>query len=119
MEWKRIFYHPLTAFFITFLVVLVLFSLASTRRKNQEQFEAFQKREALLENQKNEKDLLQLQKAEVNDPFYQEKVLRDELLLQQPGEKIIQLPEIKLEEPTPTPTQTPATPWQEWRELLF
>lgn len=119
MEWKRFIYHPLTAIIFTILVFMVIISLTSTRLKTQEQFSAFQKREVLLEKQLIEKQQLEKEMTEVNDPFYQEKVLRNELLLQQPGEKIIQLPPIELVEPTPAPTQPPATPWQEWRELLF
>lgn len=53
-----------------------------------------------------------------NHPISQEKVIRNELLLQKPGEYIFQIPEITVEETAAT-QQEETTPWQEWKKVLF
>jgi cell division protein FtsB len=56
--------------------------------------------------------------SQSSNPFYKEKVARDQLLWQKPGEIVVQLPPI-----SPTPTQLTRTdtqtPWEAWKKLLL
>lgn len=67
-----------------------------------------------------EKVAVESQIADLDHPFTKEQIIRDELNMVLPGERVIQLPPIEttpsLPEPTPTPTQPP---WQEWKQLLL
>ncbi|PIR58848.1 MAG: hypothetical protein COU69_03560 [Candidatus Pacebacteria bacterium CG10_big_fil_rev_8_21_14_0_10_56_10] len=49
--------------------------------------------------------------------FTREKILRDELLLQKPGEQVVKLPPLPPQPPPPEPEPEPE-PWQAWRVLL-
>lgn len=62
---------------------------------------------------------LERQAQEATSSLAQERIIRNELLMQKPDEIIVQLPaveEIRLSNTEPSPTPTP---WQAWRELLF
>jgi len=57
---------------------------------------------------------------QVQQPEAKEKIIRDELLLQKPGEYTIQLPPIETTDKTTTiPSSTPTSPRQEWFAILF
>jgi hypothetical protein len=64
-----------------------------------------------------EVDQLTTQTTSSTLSFEQEKVMRDELLLQRPGEIVLQLPHITQSDVVNEPIATP-TPWQKWRQLL-
>ena len=56
----------------------------------------------------------------VTSDFSKERRLRDELLLQKPGEYIVLLDEIKSEEPVVVlPQQTKLSVWDQWRAVLW
>lgn len=50
-------------------------------------------------------------------PLSREKILRNELLMQKEGEYLVQLP--NLEQKVKNIAETPISPWQEWKKLIF
>lgn len=56
---------------------------------------------------------------QVNDPFFQEKTIRDELNMQKEGEVILQIPDLPVPTAAPPATATP-TPevYEKWLEVL-
>lgn len=50
--------------------------------------------------------------------LYQEKMIRDELLLQKEGEIVLQIGEMAETEPE-IEQEEKMTPWQEWKAVLF
>ena len=53
-----------------------------------------------------------------NSDLSKEKILRNELLLQKPGEYVIQIPDEVIIEQQSGEVQE-QTPWEEWRKILF
>lgn len=119
MEIKKVVFHPFTAILAGFLVIMLIFSLQKTRQSTQKALDAFQHQEQMIREKELEAEKLRQELLDAEDPFYTEKVMRDELLLQNEGEKIIQLPPIEITPRPSEPTPTAPAPWQEWQELIF
>jgi len=116
---QKLLFHPLTALVITGLTIIFLISLYHNTQDIRRSTESL----SILdqENQQLASEVTKLEKklSQAQTDFAQEKITRDELLMQKPGEYVVQLPPL----PTPslapqTPTQL-STPWAEWRQLLF
>lgn len=115
---KGVLLNPLTAIVIAVLVGLSVFSMQQSLKPikiGENSLAELSKEKAALEAEIQATQ----QKIEIaSDPFYQEKKLRDELLLQKPEETVLLIPDVSpIPIPTPAPT-TPTTPWQEWQEVL-
>lgn len=119
MDIKKIIFQPLTAILAGFLVIMLVFSLQKTRQNTQKALDAFEHQEQMVKEKELEVKKLDQEVQDAEDPFYAEKVMRDELLLQNEGEKVIQLPPLDITPKPPEPTPTAPSPWQEWQELLF
>lgn len=64
-------------------------------------------------------DDLEKSLEEAQAPFVQEKIIRDQLLLQKPGEYVVQLPtELVSPEPSQLDNQAEATPLEKWKRVL-
>lgn len=55
---------------------------------------------------------------DTSSPLAREKILRNELLLQRPGEYVIQIPDESLVVPLSTEVEH-SSPWEEWKKLLY
>lgn len=110
--------HPLVAVGLTILAGLFVLSLRKTAQKS----EVASQNVSVLEQKIGDlsRELEEEQKAleYSSSDFAREKILRNDLLLQKPGEYILQIPDENSAENTPEFAQ-PKTPWEEWKELLF
>ncbi len=116
---QKLLFHPLTALFLTLLTIIFLISLYHNIldiRKSTETITVLDQ-----ENQKLASEISNLEKklVDTRSDFVQEKITRDELLMQKPGEFIVQLPPLPSPNPQPQLNQQSTTPWQEWRQILF
>ena len=91
-ETPRWFHHPLFSVLWIGACVLLGFSLIRSGLQARNAFETKEQAEANV-REKEEKGLeLMKQLQEANTPYAQEKIIRDELNMQLPGEVILQLP---------------------------
>lgn len=110
--------HPVTVIVITIIALFYYLSLDKSARKAEVSSEAVSQLEGELSQIQGEVSVLEKQIESVNHPISQEKALRNELLLQRPGEYVLQVPPIEVSE-TPHIQQEQTTPWQEWKKILF
>jgi hypothetical protein len=116
----KILSHPLTIVFIT--LCTVIFSLSMTkhgrRQSNyQPQVQALMAREQELQTQK---EILEFKKELSAKSIVQEKIIRDDLWRQKPGEIILDLSDFQMSPPPPPPPAAPPpSSLQQWQRLLL
>lgn len=111
--------HPVIIVLITIVAGIFMFSLYVSSGRRQSGGETLQSLEDSVERQQQRVQSLEEQAQLSRDPFVQEKIQRDERLLQKPEDIVLQLPPLTVPSPTPEPTAVPSPPWQEWKQLLF
>jgi len=106
---------------LLFIIISVIFytSLDNNVAKLRESQSNVDILESSVSDQEQEITQLQSKLESSQNQITQEKVLRDELLLQKEGELIFKLPAIVDVSISPSPSPTPVTPWEEWQEVLF
>lgn len=115
----RWFFHPLTAFLVTLVALVAVISLQRTVQKTRLSSENTRVLEQEVAKIASEISSLEKQALQAEHSITQEKIIRDELLLQKPGETIVQLPAVS-PRPLPSPSLIPTlTPWQEWQLKLL
>jgi cell division protein FtsB len=113
------FFNPLSLILVTVVSLFILYSLRSTANKTQISSEDIRVLDQEVTQLTSEVSSLEKQVELNQNPFYAEKNIRNELLLQKPGEYVIQIPEVSPKVlPTPLPTPSP-TAWEEWQAVLF
>lgn len=113
------FFSPLSLVVVTIICLFALYSLRGTASKTHISTEDVRLLDQEVSQLTSEVSRLEKQAAQHQNPYYAEKNIRNELLLQKPGETVVQIPEVSPKSlPTPTPVVTP-TPWQEWQAVLF
>lgn len=70
------------------------------------------------QEQKQHLSLIQTELQTLDQPLSQEKIIRDVLLYQRPGEQILQLPDVSPLPPIISPSPTPTAPNQAWRDFF-
>jgi cell division protein FtsB len=115
---KKLLYHPLIIIIITIISGLFLLSLKKTAQKS----ETAAKNVAVLEGQINQlAGQIETEKQAIeytSSDLAKEKILRDELLLQKPGEYVLQIPEENRLNSEDSSIKQKSN-WEAWRELLF
>lgn len=111
--------HPLTILSFALLGLLFSLSLYSSWQRNKATSSQVAALETEVEKITQEVQDLSDVAAVASSAGTQEKIIRDQLLMQKEGEIIVQLPEIDLSQvkkiaPSPSPT-----PWEEWQKVLF
>lgn len=71
-----------------------------------------------VDNLEEEMLFKQVELEKARKSYSKEKILRDELLLKKPGEFVIQLPELVIENKVEEQIDN-KTPINEWQELIF
>ncbi len=128
MTITKILYHPITILALTIGAIMFFFSLDKSGKKTQNSSENIR----VLEYEVNQisKEIIELEEKmeKVGSEQFQEKVVRNELLLQKPGEYVLQIAEIDekskkadctTEECQNKSNNTDKKPLFAWRELLF
>lgn len=116
---RSLLFHPITVVVITILAMLYFFSLRTTLQQAERPSKTVSELKQEVTDLASEVSSLE-EKAELaQTEFAREKMIRDELLMQKPGEYVIQLSDkIDVTLPASLPSPTP-TPWEEWKKLLF
>lgn len=111
--------HPLAMILLSAVAFVFMFSLYIATKAGLGDGDPLTILQQSVQRQQARVDELEQQVILTQDPFVQERIQRDERLLQQPGEIVLQVPPLEIAPSTPAPTPTPLTPWQEWRALLW
>ena len=115
----KIFENKLTLIIVIILVAIFSISLKKTRLKTEYSEKVLKQKSLGVEKLKEEVDKLEEKNRVLDNKFYKEKIIRNELLMQKPGEVVIQLPpEATRPSPTLSPTPTPSN-IKKWEKLMF
>ncbi|HSW89436.1 MAG TPA: septum formation initiator family protein [Patescibacteria group bacterium] len=90
--------RPLVAIALTILTVILAISFLDTLAQLRLSHKKLEEAQNEVDKQRQIETDLEQKLQNLNDPFYREKIIRDELNMQKPGEVILQLPS-----PSPTP----------------
>lgn len=110
--------HPVIIVIITIIALFYYLSLDKSAQKASTSSQTVQVLEDEISQMNSEVSVLEKQLEAVNHPVAQEKVIRNELLLQKPGEYVLQLPTMDIPE-AQTAEIKEKTAWEEWKILLF
>ncbi len=116
---QQILKHPLTLISALIFTLFLLFSLDKSAHKATTSSAYVMTLEKERDSIAAEVTALQKKYADTQTQFTQEKILRDELLLQKKDEVIIQLPQVVVPAETAPVAQTEQSAWQQWKEVLF
>lgn len=114
---KTLLFHPLTALIITVLAIVFFLSLQTNKNEISRSSDTIHLLEQEVDKISSETSVSEEKLEDAKSPLTKEKIARDELLMQKPGETILQLPPI--EETDIPEVDQPKTPWEQWKELLF
>lgn len=110
--------NPISVVIITIIAVFYYLSLNKSAQKASISSQTVAQIEEERTLVSNEVTQLEKQLEGINHPISQEKALRNELLLQKPGEYVLQLPSIEVSEAQHAVPKEPSA-WDEWRKILF
>ena len=110
--------NPLTILAFTLVFAFFFFSLRKNAKKSYISIQNVNLLENEVKQLKSETNNQKNQLEIIKQPLTKEKIVRNELLLQKPGEYVVQLPPA-----SPTPSQEEQkinqSPWVEWKKVLF
>lgn len=115
----RILYSPLGAAIITGIVGVICVSLYMNARRIQQSAITVQKMETEVASIEAKVNQVERNAFEATSSTAKERIFREELLLQKPGEYIVQIPDQPLPSPAVKAEETTLRPWQQWQKLLF
>ncbi len=123
MTIRNLLYHPVTVLFITIIAITFYFSLDRSAQKTQKSSENIR----VLEHEINQvsQEVIELEEKiiETESQQFQEKVVRNELLLQKEGEYVLQIPELEERNITENcvncSKNEQITPLLAWKKLLL
>lgn len=110
--------HPIVLVTVTVVALFYYLSLDKSAQKADISSQTVQDLEQEIGQISGEVAILEKQLESANHPISQERIIRNELLMQKSGEYVLQLPTIEVTEKIPPPAES-KTPWQEWKEILF
>ena len=117
---KQLLFHPLTVIVITIISIVITISLFANAKEINSSNNAIKILEDRVKIEKEKVNQLELKLDQASQEFTQEKIIRDELLLQKPGEYIVQISKNPVtDKQEQQPTIEAKTPWQEWWGLIF
>lgn len=115
---QKLLHHPITVIIFTVIAVLFYFSLEKSAGTAELSTNTLQKLQQDTEQLNKDVQQLEEKLSDAGNSVAKEKIARDELLLQKPGEYAIQIPDVAPTQNTATPVQT-ETPWQKWKLILL
>lgn len=116
MQWLR---HPIAILAFTLFSGLFSLSLYSSWRQNQASGGQVHQLEQQVAQMTQEVASLETEVATASNSATQEKIIRDQLLMQKAGEQVMQIPEITNEAQNYSLVSPSPKPWDEWQEVLW
>ncbi len=119
---SQLIYHPVVLIGLTLASLLFFLSLLKTTQQTQYSAQNIKKMQEKVAQTEAEVEDIQLSLDKARQPLSQEKIIRNELLMQKPGEYVVQISDESLKHDSKQKTETKTqgkTPWESWQELLF
>lgn len=118
---RRLIFNPITLIFLTILSIIFSISLHKSAQKTTRSAHNLASVEQEVAQIETEVEQLELALESAEQPLAKEKIIRNELMMQKPGECVIQIADelTQLAASTAAEIKPTPTPWEEWRELLF
>lgn len=115
---KNLLYHPSTLLAIALISGVFILSLRKSAQKTR-----YSSQNINILEQEIEKLAIQVSEQQnllksSQKPLAEEKIMRNELLMQKPGEYILQVPEIKIDSKESVQEKI-LSPWEEWQKLIY
>ncbi len=115
---SRLIYHPVFVAGTTLLVFIICVTLFLNSREIKSSAELLTQLKTQVA-QKQQTFNQTKQKTEIaQTPLSQETIIRNELLLQKPGEYIVQMPDLPAPVAQIATYEVQLTPWAAWKQLL-
>ncbi|MBT7309208.1 MAG: hypothetical protein HN846_00620 [Candidatus Pacebacteria bacterium] len=116
---SKLIFNPIT--FLGITIISIIFSISLYKSAKRTSYSAENIKSIEEEVLKTEAEVLALEIAieESQQPFIEEKIIRNELLMKKPGEYVIQIPNELIEQTQTTIEVKTLSPWEEWQQLLF
>jgi len=115
----KLIYQPLVVGIITLTTVILCISLYISSVQLRGSSQKVASLRADVAKQQALTDALGQKLQTAQNSTTQEEIIRDQLLMQKPGEFVVQTPDLPRVSPEVTPPPPSPTPWQEWKKLLF
>jgi cell division protein FtsB len=112
--WK----HPFTILVIFVLAVGFWISLWANSREIRQSLGIVSQLEGQIDTAEHVNQILKERLEQSKSAEAQEVMIRNELVMQKPGEYVVQLPDLPLPSPTVITPPSHPSPWQQWRQLL-
>ena len=116
---RKLLYQPLVVAIITLLVIVLCTSLYISTLQLRGSAQKVAVLRADVAKQQAATDELAQKLGEAQRPVTQEKIIRDELLMQKPGEYVVQMPDLPVPLVAVAGVPKKLSPWQAWKKLLF
>lgn len=120
---KQLIFHPLVVIVFTIVSIVITFSLYSNAKEINSSTSTIKVLEDQVDVEKEKVDNLKIKLEQASQDFTQEKIVRDELLLQKPGEYIVQISKdnnhTQTDKQKTEHSKTDKPAWQEWWEMVF
>ncbi len=114
---SRLFFNPISFILLTIVCLLFSISLYKSAKKTSGSAQDLAAVEADIQNMEHQLQSLKEKEHQAEQPFTKEEIIRNELLMQKPGEYVVQISETLASETVTTPSPTP-TPWEQWKMVL-
>jgi cell division protein FtsB len=115
----KLVYHPFIMFITTIVAIVFFISLDKSSHKTEISSENIKILEEEVHKMSNETIELEEKIIEADSEIFKEKVVRNELLLQKPGERVIQIPDTKGQETLDSIEYNEDKPIKKWLDLIF
>jgi cell division protein FtsB len=116
---SKLLFNPITLVAITAFSLVFSLSLYNSAKKTRESAQQLNVLEQNITTMEEQLKTLEQTAQEAQQPFTKEKIIRDELLMQKPGEYIVQIPDETSEEVAALQASPTPKPWDEWKKILF
>lgn len=117
---SKIIYHPVIVIIFTIIGIVFFISLSKSAQKTDISSRNIEFLEKEVNDMSIETAKIEEKIIETDSDEFKEKVIRNELLLQKPGEKIIQMPtEGNIESAAAATITQEKKPIEEWWKLIF
>lgn len=116
---QKLLQHPVVITILTVLAIIFYFSLEKSTHTAESSVATLKTLHQQTEKLNEEVVVLEKQLLDAESSMAQEKVIRNELLLQKPGEYIVQLGQFKETKSQAAHKEETATPWEKWKKVLL